>query len=223
MKIYKFRSLGSDKDFKFACEILSDSKFWHSKFSDLNDPVEGSFTIFPNKNNLGTQVIENIYGQKDLTYICSFSGKKGFKEPTLWGHYANGFKGIAIEIEVDAKTVVKMRYSEKITHLENKGNIEKDTKKILSNKLSPWKLEDEYRSLVMGKGGYQNVGKIIAIYFGNPYSGAVNKKNIYNGNKALQKFDKLKGDLIKKATEEKVKSYSVKIEGCKVVKNNLLK
>ena len=50
-----------------------------------------------------------------------------------------------------------------------------------------------------------------------------NKKNIYNGNKALQKFDKLKGDLIKKATEEKVKSYSVKIEGCKVVKNNLLK
>jgi hypothetical protein len=217
MKLYKFRSLGNEEDLERVIDILNESKFWHSKFSNLNDPVEGSFTIHPNVNGLTRDVIDAVYKNKNNIFICSFSGKSAFSKPLMWGHYANGFKGIAIEIEVDSEEVVKMEYTKEISHLKNNTNTMRSAKKILSNKLMPWKIENEYRSLrKMEKSGLLNVGKITAIYFGDPYRRADNVAGIYADSDNLREFEKMKQELIKKTVD--IKSYSVKIEDCKVKK-----
>ena len=42
MKLYKFRSLGSEADYDRIIGIIENG-FWCSKFSDLNDVMEGVF------------------------------------------------------------------------------------------------------------------------------------------------------------------------------------
>ena len=62
LKLIKFRSLGSDNEFKRIKEILKTNKFWCSKLWNLNDPMEGVyrnsffnsddiFKMFTEKNN----------------------------------------------------------------------------------------------------------------------------------------------------------------------------
>src|SRR3989344_8601879 len=166
--IYKFRPLATQDDFDRAKNILETGHFWCSKFSELNDPMEGAFHASTIKK------IDEALEQKMHYKICSFSGEKAFEEPTLWGYYANGFRGIAIEVECEDTKVRKINYKENIKSINNTSIDE-----ILTTKLDPWKKEEEYRFLVESDNNFHKIGKIKAVYFGDPYNRATNKSNIY--------------------------------------------
>ena len=139
----------------------------------------------------------------------------------MWGYYANGFKGMAIEIEVDTGKVEEMRYSNKIPSVDHliatcKTNDEVIAK-ILMIKSNPWKHEAEYRFLVKDEKNYHKVGEVTKVYFGNPYGDVNNKESIYENNQSLLYYDKLKKHLIELASERNIGCHSIKIKDGKVI------
>lgn len=65
----------------------------------------------------------------------------------MWGYYANGFKGIAIEIEVDCKRsgIRKVSYAREVAKITNGDDAADAVERILTTKLSCWRHEFEYR------------------------------------------------------------------------------
>ena len=94
MLLYKYRSL---KDFKNIADILTEKRLYASSFLDLNDPMEGHFYYYV--NSLPNDFLEKLWCQKKESKICSLGSEKDCF--LLWTYYADGHKGIAIEIEVD--------------------------------------------------------------------------------------------------------------------------
>lgn len=207
MKIYKFRPLATQKNFNRARKILKTGCFWCSKFSELNDPMEGAFHASTIKK------IDEALKQKMRYRICSFSNKKAFEKPIMWGYYANGFRGIAIEVKCDETEVRKVNYVPDIESIDD-VTIEE----ILTTKLSPWKHEKEFRFLKESDDNFHKIGTITAVYFGNPYNRAVNKKSIYNDSDILKTYEDFKENLIKLSRSMGMGRYNVEID-----KNNKVK
>ncbi len=192
MKLYKFRSLagstdckskaGDKSDYCRVIDIIKEGKFWCSSFWELNDPMEGIF-FHANRNS-----IEELYKEKEKYKICSFSGFNGFINPLLWGYYANGFRGIAIEIEIgnikengysqipDCEKVYQVKYIPTISSVSHSN----DVIKILTRKLNIWKHEDEFRFLTTDNPNFQKIGNITNVFFGNPYGNVTNRDEFAN-------------------------------------------
>jgi len=209
MKLYKFRPLATQEDFNRAKNILETGCFWCSKFSELNDPMEGAF------HSAEIKIVNETFAGKNCRKICSFSGGTAFKDPILWGYYANGFRGIAIEVECDEKEVEKINYKKYINKLKN-TNINNNVKKVLTTKLESWELEEEYRFLIESVNHFHKIGEIKNIYFGDPYYSALNKNKIYEQSDILKKYKKYKNDLIKLTQNMNVGCHNVTIYGTKV-------
>lgn len=201
MIIYKFRSLGTQEDFIRAKIIIETGHFWCSKFSELNDPMEGAFHAST------IEKINEASTQKMQYKICSFSNVGAFKNPTLWGYYANGFRGIAIEVKCANDQLKKINYEKDIVSID-----EKTVEEILTTKLKSWKKEGEYRFLVESKNNFHQIGTINAVYFGNPYYRAVNKSDIYDTTPVLKKYRDYKKELIQLLESKKIKYHDVVIE-----------
>ena len=167
MKLYKFRSLASDDDQLRLYQIIETNQFWCSSFHEMNDPMEGVY--FSND----PRQIDDVLSQKNRRKICSFSGVDGFEQPCMWGYYANGFKGIAIEIEIDLQKVAKVEYV-------NESPQTSDVQEILTKKLNSWRHENEYRFIKETDDNFCEIGKITKVYFGDPYADLTNSDNISN-------------------------------------------
>jgi len=189
MKLYKFRSLVSSKDFRRVKEIIEEEKFWCSRIWDLNDPMEGVY-----KNRYFNRFEwKKTFNDKNEYLICSFSGKIGLKNPILWGYYAYGFKGLAIEIEVENNDEIqKIKY---VNEKKFMANLD-DAEKIITRKFKYWEHEDEYRFLIKNSINKQKIGKITKIIFGNPYSDLINYNDILKNSKLLRKYNSYKEKLI---------------------------
>jgi hypothetical protein len=162
------------------------------------------------------EIVDIIYSEKNKYKICSFSGKKAFENPTMWGYYANGFKGMAIEIEEKESNVKKIDYVNDIPNFEAL-TADDEIKKILTTKSIPWTNEAEYRFLEKSESNFHGVGKITGVYFGNPYGDVANRQVIEKESGSLSKYKKLEEKLIKIAKDKGIKVYHVKIEeSCKV-------
>ena len=222
MKLYRLRSLTSEKDLcRLECTIKTKA-FWHSNFLELNDPMEGAFACNEDIVEYKEQLKE-IFSQKMLYKICSFMGEEGFKNPTLWGYYAGGLKGVAIEIEVKIDGAVsisttdeKPRFGEihSINYEDGFTPLDKNIEiKLLTHKLEIWKQENEYRSLIENdEGGYPiKNAKITAIYFGFPYHGFGNLSGIEEQSKSLREYNERKKQLKDIAAYLKIPCYDVKI------------
>jgi len=208
MKIYKFRPLANEHDFCRARQILETGYFWCTTFWELNDPMEG---VFYSKVNL----IDEIYNEKKEYKICSFSGEKAFENPALWGYYANGFRGIAIEIEIDRDKVEPIIYNDDIPSAES---CDKEIiLKILTSKFKTWHHEYEYRFLTNDSDNFHKIGNITAVYFGNPY-GDTAHSNVIQKNKNLNTYNTLKKRLTTIAEDMKINCKNISIVGIKVKK-----
>lgn len=213
MKLFKFRSLGNCVDFERVEQIIEEEKFWCSKLWDLNDPMEGVYR----NSDFKTRESKDVFTEKNKYFICSFSGKKGFDNPILWGYYANGFKGLAIEIEVKKSDVKKIVY---VTQEEFKKNLD-DAIKIITRKLNDWEHEDEWRFLkyeddyryskLMNEMRIEN---IVKIYFGKPYGDLVNTTDIISNSNSLKKYYSYKDKLEKICKNKGIDftDYSIKLD-----------
>lgn len=182
MKLYRFRKLTTCEELHRIVEILKTGEFWCAKFSEMNDPMEGVYYATERDK------IDELYNKKNNIKICSFSGEKAFGNPAMWGYYAGGFRGIAIEIEVDESHVKPVRYV-----LETPLTSDIDT--ILTTKLKAWECENEYRFIEEVAQNKNRIGVITKVYFGNPYGKLSNTSDILEDNSDLQKYRKLKEEL----------------------------
>ena len=168
-KLYKFRPLGDCESLERLEGIIRTKKFWCSRFWEMNDPMEGVFST--SIDQADQDALQDIFGSKGKYVTCSLSARDAFAEPAMWGYYANGFQGVAIEIVVEnAQNIEEIVYKPASPHVQRHVN----PKTLLTTKLDSWKHEREFRFLVEGKPGPYKIGKLSCIYFGWPYRGISN-------------------------------------------------
>ncbi len=140
--LYKYRVLGSSIELQNerTFEILQKSEMYGSDYKSLNDPMEGFYRI--NENQERT-LIDQLKKDKKELRICSLS--KSNNNPLLWGHYANGNKGIAIGVRsfFAKKDLIKVTYGNQIPFFDDINVL--SANQILCYKTTPWKYEKEWR------------------------------------------------------------------------------
>ncbi len=137
MTYYKYRSLNN---LKFFLDILLNKRLYTSKYSELNDPMEGFFTY---DKTVPKVVINTIRAKRDNTYICSLSKRNDIG--LMWSMYADEHKGCCIEVEVTAKSWQEIDVKYSSTSSIIKGTKDADMEKILSIKSLQWQYEEEVR------------------------------------------------------------------------------
>jgi len=107
MKAYKFQSVDN---LHFVVDILFNKRLYCCRADQLNDIREGDLRV-GNDRGRELQIIE--YGDavarqlKELR-VCALT--KSFDNHLLWTHYANGYSGVVIEVEVDKADVTAVTY-----------------------------------------------------------------------------------------------------------------
>ncbi len=206
MILYKFRPLGNETDLTRAKDILNTGKFWCSRFYELNDPMEGVF--------ITKGFSDELFNQKNGCVICSFSAEEAFKNPAMWGYYANAFKGIAIEIKVKDDDVRKINYNNKLPSIED------GIEKIITSKFKSWKHEAEYRFIGESTDSQHKIGEITAVYFVNPYN-VINRSQICENSATLRCYYCLKKQLIYSVKNRSIGCFDIEIkDNGEVTKNN---
>ena len=181
MLLYKYRALSNPES---ALDILLNQRLYCSYYSELNDPFEGlfietipfplerilplSFLGFtpPDKLNLTKSVDDLPWDSKDQIRICSLSASSS--NILLWSHYAEGHKGIAIELDVSGleEMIHKVRYTDELANYSSELIPFPSTKELFTSKTKHWKYESEYR--VLYEGNYFNIsGRITRILMGS--------------------------------------------------------
>lgn len=161
MKLYKFRSL---ENFDRIVDILVNKKFYLSKWSDLNDPMEGYFHhIIYDTDIIYKDKIKQFINNKNELRICSFANT--VSPILLWTHYANQHKGIAIEVTLNPKNYInlyKVRYGKNIPTLH--FDLDTNPYDVLKSKIKHWSYEKEYR--IIDRANFLSLGDITGVYFG---------------------------------------------------------
>lgn len=195
IRLIKFRPLTNSTDFERAKGIIENKKFYCAKLWNLNDPMEGVY------NTSKKHIADKIFDQKNNYVICSFSHSDALERPMLWGYYANGYKGMAIEIEYDDEKIIYDIYDNRrindhivkvnyVKEIEDINNSNVSVPKIISSKLECWEDENEYRYLKEPESdGLFKIGEIKTVYFGDPYGSIYNKRKIVSESKTMKCYN----------------------------------
>lgn len=161
MKLYKYKSLAN---LESVLDIILNERLFCSSYDELNDPFEGLFLSIitlsysrlralkvPFPPQLVNSSIKQYKGIEELSFdlsktkICSLSSD--MSDVRLWSHYADGHKGIVIEIDFSGleSKIHEVKYSEKLPVFEASLLTGPLPCEVLSCKTIHWKYEKEYR------------------------------------------------------------------------------
>lgn len=173
--LYKYRGLSNLKRF---LEIILDKKLYGALYTELNDPMEGSFRY---NYKMPHDIIEDLKDQKQKTYICSLSKRNDIG--IMWTHYAEEHKGCCIEVEVTAKTWqrIEVEYQSSSIEISNTSSL----LDILKIKSIQWNYEEEVRYIKTAKDREALSIKIKRIFLG--YKLKASEFNFYK--KLIQTLD----------------------------------
>ncbi|MCX8524671.1 DUF2971 domain-containing protein [Chryseobacterium formosus] len=134
--LYKYRSLDN---FDLFLDILINKRLYATKYSLMNDPMEGLF-LFEN-GTIQSAVRKKIYNEKNDLKICCLSENED--SMLMWSHYSNSHKGVILEVEVSDLNydIVNVKYENNLSTY----NADVSAKTILSSKLIHWEYEKEVR------------------------------------------------------------------------------
>src|SRR5574340_457343 len=148
VKAYKFRAASQ---IPFALDIIFNNRLYCSDWRNLNDPMEGMFAYSyrsTDERDYKKEVDEIVRHKKRLK-VCSLS--KTFDCHLLWAHYASGFDGLAIEVDLPENSpfVRNVEYRGVFGSVSFDGPVYPDqaAEQILSSKYHEWKYEQEVRIL----------------------------------------------------------------------------
>ncbi len=144
---YKFRSAAQ---IAYAFDIIINKRLYCSDWRNLNDPMEGLFTYGTNAGNEpeASQKVKGIVKAKKQYKVCSLAGT--FDSHLLWSHYAGGFDGVAIEINLPQSHHIRpIEYRGVFAYVDmNEFTSEEEAaKQILFSKNQEWAYEKEIRIL----------------------------------------------------------------------------
>ena len=136
---------------QFALSNIALKRLKVSRFAELNDPFEflGADLSDATHRKAVRATKEQI--NRDRGLIC-FSNS--WRNPVLWGHYAEKHRGIALGFDVPAELLKKVNYAKKpfaITFVERDGKTRVHptvTDRLVATKFSDWRYEDEMRLFV---------------------------------------------------------------------------
>lgn len=147
MRLYKYKSLSN---LWHVLDIVIHRRLYCARWSELNDPLEGRYEIYLGEQAISTEgaMVGQIERAREDLRIASLSA-----DPTnflLWSHYADGHKGVAIEMEIpnehaDLLQVTYSPFSSVFTeYRETKG----DLRHLFNGKSEEWSYEKEYRVVI---------------------------------------------------------------------------
>lgn len=168
MKAYKFRA---SSQIDFAFDIIINQRLFCSDWKDLNDPMEGMFGYSLNmKSEIGIieERIRGIRDSKRKYKICSLSST--FDSHLLWAHYAGGFDGVAIEVDLPENDPniknVEMRGVFGFVDMERFTTEEEAARMILFSKYNEWEYEKEIR--ILSENQWFNLGSPVSRVIAGP-------------------------------------------------------
>ena len=141
--LYKYRSLDA---FRFFIDILKNKNLYAAKFTELNDPMEGVFTL--SEGILSKGMERMIHAKKTRYRICALSRK--MNSTLMWAHYADSHRGIVLGVEPledPEYRISEVKYVSKLSVSGNGRSIQQLAEEILFQKLDNWKYEEEVRIL----------------------------------------------------------------------------
>ena len=100
MKLYKYRAW---HQLEYVLDIVHSERLHCASYKDLNDPFEGVFLQLLGRprgliRNLKRQATLDDFGIGNFR-ICSLSAS--MNDVRMWSNYANGHRGMAIELDLD--------------------------------------------------------------------------------------------------------------------------
>ena len=150
----KYRSLGACKC--TLMDIFENKRLFMSSHKAQNDFAEGDYYFCDNGKINTSKILDTIGKAKSQYKICSLAIDDDKINRLMWGHYANGGNGIMIrlrlpdEVKSNSNFCCKsISYKKKLKLSERKLECPNDEviRKILLNKHTSWKYENEYRVL----------------------------------------------------------------------------
>ena len=174
--LYKYKS---PKPLEHLLDILSEERLYCPEYRALNDPFEGQFfSIFavplwfsvehgfpavPSSKRPAS--IEELAYQTGNRHVCSLSST--VSDVRMWSLYADGHRGVALEIDFDNfdESPRKVSYVESLTEWGTTLLAGATPEQVLSCKTDHWRYECEYR--VIGSQHYLPIkGRLRRILLG---------------------------------------------------------
>jgi hypothetical protein len=147
MKLYKYKSL---TNLWHVLDVVLKQRLYCAHWSTLNDPLEGRYEIYLGDKSprLQSTMANRIEQARDGFRIASLSAT-----PTnflLWSHYAEGHKGVAIEVDIpeDHPDLTEVVYSPFSSVFSEKEQTQEDMRHLFNGKGEEWAYEEEYRIIV---------------------------------------------------------------------------
>ena len=145
MRAFKFRAA---ENLHFVLDILIHQRLYCAPMSVLNDIREGDFRMgqdhdrWAEINDFGRKVASRAREFR----VCALSS--GIDNHLLWAHYAGGYGGVAIEVEIPEKDAQTVEYRDDFIFLSDlfkTDSVDNAAAKILLRKYRDWSYEEEVR------------------------------------------------------------------------------
>jgi len=161
MKLFKFRSIKYQQEMNTITRIIVENEVGTSLSSEWNDPREGFWNPVEHMTTGLSDHADDYHRDcNSLTEIIDTSRSTSFcsefNHPLMWGHYAQGYRGLAIMFDVEegnnSYTLAPITYSDHAPNItwENMREILSGVSNIwdhgiLATKIEVWQYEKEYR------------------------------------------------------------------------------
>lgn len=182
MLLYKFKSA---QDALYALDIAIHERLYCAAYSDLNDPFEGQFRALVAPagfmqfgQGFGAQSARLIYSDLATNSLsgpsraCSLSA--AWHDVRMWALYADSFRGMAFEFEIDENTpeLHQVTYATELPKLNIGLLMPSETIEALTHKTTHWRYESEWR-FISARTYIDLPGKLTKILLGSRVSETV--------------------------------------------------
>lgn len=136
---------------KYGLQALKRQRLKVARINELNDPFELFAAELSNREERSRFLEWKNYTSNKIGFLC-FS--KNWKNPLLWAHYADHYRGVALELEVSNDLVVPVRYRKARIRLDIpairkfSGFSANLAEQLGSTKSTHWAYEEEMRVAV---------------------------------------------------------------------------
>jgi hypothetical protein len=150
LKLYKYKSL---QNLWHVLDMIVNQRLYCAHWSELNDPLEGRYEVYlgPKGPRIEELMVGRIEKAKNNYRVASLSADPN--NFLLWSHYADGHKGVAVEIDIPEshKDLLKVTYSPFSSVFTDKLQTLEDMRHLFNGKGEEWAYEKEYRLVVPRK------------------------------------------------------------------------
>jgi len=145
--VFKFRS---EEQFGYAMDIILNKRLYCADWRKMNDPMEGGAVPDVDKVYSGEIAYNKVVDVKQKLRICSLSTT--FNSHLLWAHYANGFKGMSIEVDVPVGLLTEVICTDDLSdNFPDTRDPELIARECLRRKHAEWEYEREVRIIQHGQ------------------------------------------------------------------------